>query len=304
VRVLRDGIMHPIKDVAAVHGKGILDHARNITKRYGVSTGFNSLDAFLRGGGLLPGLLYSIGARPGMGKTNLLLNIAKSIAETGTPTAFFSLELSMERVLERLAYMESGIDYMQHWRDKQPLTDAEIKLLTTSIQRLQKLPIYVRDTPRLTASDIKDSLTRESHLGCKVALIDYLHILKSETKTFNREREVGKSVESIRDYAKELGIACVLACQLNRQVEESPPFTPALHSFRDTGTIEQVSFMVWALYRQDYYSQAGMLKDEDGIVPALNHKLDVMILKNQDGPTGVVKLDFQGETGRIKDEVV
>jgi replicative DNA helicase len=293
-------LLLPIRDIAVVEGPGILDRAKNVTKRWGLSSGFETLDNYLRGGGFTKGLTYIVGGRPGMGKTNVLLNMARNVAAEGNPIAIFSLELTKERVLERLAYMEAGIDLMYHWREKVDLSSEEIQKLTSAIQRLQKLPIHVRDSTRLTATDVRITLEREAELGIKLFLIDYLHIMGTETNTFNRERQIGTTIESVRDNAKNLNIPCVIACQLNRQVEEAAPFIPALKDFRDSGTIEQVAFMVLALYRRDYYYLQGLLGEDEGIV-GVDNTLDMLILKNQDGPTGTATLKFDAATGRIND---
>lgn len=288
-----------IKKLATVEGPKLLEQARNVTTRYGISTGYEVLDNFYRGGGLLPGLTYILGARPGMGKTNLILNLAKNISHNGYPTAIFSLELTKERVLERLAYAEAGIDFMSHYQLREPMSELEINKLVQSIKALQELPIYVEDSTRLTPTRIREILEREADKGIKVFFIDYLHILGHESKTFNREREVGISIETIRDTAKTLGISCVVAAQLNRAAEDSSPYIPSLKNLRDSGAVEQVAFSVMLMYRKDYYVQSGMITGEEGEELGLDGTLDVIVAKNQDGLTGVATLKFDGSTGRI-----
>ncbi len=296
-----------ISDVAALHGQEILYHAEHVTERYGLSTGYDAVDSLLRGGGLLPGLLYTVGGRPGIGKSQLLLNILLNIAQGQTPVALFSLELSKERVLERLAYMIAEVDYLSHWREGREMGKSELKAIEEAIYLLKSLPIYIRDTVRLRPNQVRATMMEERDLGVQVIAVDYLHIMGADGATYGRERQIGATVEAVRDNAKDLGVACVLACQLNRAVEEHAPYIPSLNNFRDSGAIEQVSYVVMALYRQDYYAQAGMFNpDEHDYIswnpdgtPLLDGKMDVKILKNQDGAVGTAKLTFDAPTGRI-----
>lgn len=301
------GFLH-IKDLATLEGLNILARAKNVTKRYGISTGFNRLDNYLRGGGLLPGLTYILGGRPGMGKTYFLLNLAVNIARQDKPIAIFSLELSKERVLERLAYMISGIDFLGHWQAQKDMSNEQLDKLTSSIKELQELPIYIRDSVRIGAKEIKRALEIEAAQGIKVFMVDYLHIMGNDKNIWVREREIGTTIEALRDHAKTLNMIGIVASQLNRAVEDHAPFVPSLANFRDSGAIEQVAFCVLALYRKDYYMQAKMFQPEDEGAnygpdgePILDGKLDVLILKNQEGGTGIAKLQFEGNTGIISD---
>ena len=293
--------------MAALHGEKILEQAEHVTERYGISTGYDPLDNFLRGGGLLPGLLYTIGGRPGIGKSQFILNILLNMAQAKIPVALFSLELSKERVLKRLAYMIAGIDYLEHWQKKIEMSKRELKAIEEAIYLLQSLPIYIRDTVRLRPNQVRETMEQEQALGVQVIAIDYLHIMAPDGTQYGRERQIGATVEAVRDYSKDLNMACLLACQLNREVEEHAPYIPKLSNFRDSGAIEQVSFCVMGLYRQDYYSQAGMFNaDEHDYIewtpdgqPVLNKRMDVFILKNQDGQSGKASLNFDAPTGRI-----
>lgn len=285
-------------------GDEIVHRAENITKRFGHSTGLDPLDNLLRGGGLLPGLLYVCAGRPGMGKTTFLLNLAHNLALQDVPTVVFSLELSNLRLVERLAYQQAGIDYMEHWRSGVPLEAAQMERLHGALNDLKQLPLYAKDTTGMTPGDVVR--TMESYgekLGLQAMLIDYLHIMRPDDRVFgSREREVGVMVERIRDVAKTLNVTCVLACQLNREVEESAPYFPMLRHLRDSGAIEQVAYSVWALYRKDYYVLNGMLEPgeeaTDGIV-TLDNTLQVCILKQQDGPTGTAALHYQAGVGKV-----
>lgn len=286
-------------------GDEILERAKHITQRYGISTGYVTLDNLLRGGGLLPGLLYVLAGRPGMGKTTFLLNLAYNCAKQGIPTVVFSLELTNARMIERLAYMLSGINYMEHWMTGTPLSDADIERLKEAMQELQVLPLLARDSAGMTPGDIARTMQAYAeNLNIKVMCVDYLHIMRSDERIYAREREIGTMIEKLRDHAKTLGVACVVACQLNREVEESPPYIPALKHLRDSGAIEQVAYSVWALYRRDYYLQNGMLDSEeevdDGVV-ILDNVLQVALLKQQDGPMGTARLHYEAGTGKVKD---
>lgn len=287
-------------------GDEILHRARNITKRFGHSTGYKALDNLLRGGGVLPGLLYICAGRPGMGKTTFLLNLAHNFAAQEIPTVVFSLELNNLRLVERLAYQQSGIDYMEHWRTQSPLDAAEMERLEDALARLRSLPLFAKDTTGMTPGDVVRTMEYYGKtLGLKVMLIDYLHIMRPDDRVFgSREREIGVMVERIRDVAKNLNVTCILACQLNREVEESAPYFPMLRHLRDSGAIEQVAYSVWALYRKDYYVLNGMLVPDDeaadGII-TLDNTLNVCLLKQQDGPTGTASLQYRAGVGKVSD---
>lgn len=295
--------LYSLSDITKKHGGEIMRRAQNITERYGIGTGWQELDNLLRGGGLLKGLLYVVGGRPGMGKTTFMQNMAVNIARQGIPVAVFSCELTSQRLLERLAYQEAGINYAEHYRTGVPLSEAQLNGLRETIRELAKLPIYVQDTAGITPSGIASSMAQyRNQFGLKVMFIDYLHIMRPDGKIFGggREREIGTMVEVVRDTAKTLGIACVLASQLNRAGEDKPPFLPNLTNLRDSGSIEQVAYAVFALYRQDYYVQNGMMPaDEEGNSPAMNESIDVIVLKQQDGPMGSAHLKFEEGTGKV-----
>lgn len=297
--------LYSLGELAETFGGEILRRGRNITERYGMTTGWTALDNMLRGGGLLPGLLYIVAGRPGMGKTTFMQNMAVQMGKSNIPSAIFSLEVSKERLLERLAYQECGIDYMEHYRSQLPLSEAQLEGLANAIRSLAQLPIYVKDTAGMTPNAIVETMReyRET-FGLKAMFIDYLHIMRNDGTVFGggREREIGTLVERIRDAAKELEVACILMSQMNRATEERPPFIPTLANLRDSGSIEQVAYCVMSLYRKDYYVVAGMMpEDADGNPQTLDESLDVLVLKQQDGPQGVARLHFIDGTGRIVD---
>lgn len=293
-----------LANITNYYGGEIMRRAEKITERYGIGTGWDELDNLLRGGGLLKGLLYVVGGRPGAGKTTFMQNMAVNIARQQVPVAIFSCELSSERLLERLAYQEAGIDQSYHYRNKIPLNQTQLDHLRATLRELSTLPIFVQDTAGMTPSMIRDSMTkfRDIH-GLQVMFIDYLHIMRPDGKIFGggREREIGIMVEVVRDTAKSLGIACVLASQLNRAGEEKAPFIPALANLRDSGSIEQVAYAVLALYRRDYYVLSGQMPvDDEGNTVALDGSMDVIVLKQQDGSMGSAHLKFTSETGKVE----
>lgn len=297
--------IYSLGELVEAYGGELIRRGKNISERYGMSTGWNALDNMLRGGGLLPGLLYIVAGRPGMGKTTFMQNMALNIARQGTAVVVFSLEVSKERLLERMAYHEAGIDYMALQRSGQNMSEGQVEAFTNALLRLAELPVYIKDSAGMTPNTVADTLRAwKSEHDFKVMFVDYLHIMRIDERIFGggREREIGTLVERIRDEAKEQGIACVLLSQMNRETEHTPPFIPALSNLRDSGSIEQVAYCVMALYRRDYYVIAGMMPpDEDGNQAALDEVLDVMVIKQQDGPQGTAKLHFIDGTGRMED---
>ena len=299
--------IYSLGELVERYGGELVRRGKNIKERYGLSTGWNNLDDMLRGGGLLSGLTYIIAGRPGMGKTTFMQNMAVNLAKQGIPVIIFSLEVGKERLLERLAYQVAGIDYMALQRANQNMSEAQVEVFTNALKWLAQLPIYIKDSAGVTPNNVAETVRAwKQEYEFKVMFIDYLHIMRIDERIFGggREREIGSMVERVRDEAKELGVTCVLMSQMNREVETKPPFIPTLANLRDSGSIEQVAYCVMALYRKDYYVLAGMMPpDEDGNTPVLDECLDVLIIKQQDGPQGVAKLHFNDATGYIKDLV-
>ena len=250
----------------------------------GVETGF--LDFDKKTAGLQPGDLILIGARPSMGKTVFLLNIAQHAAvNRGVPTAFFSLEMSKEQLGNRLLSAQSGVD-AQRLRTG-ALMDEDWDRLSMSISPLSKAPLFIDDTPGISVSEMRAKCRRlkiEKNLG--LVVVDYLQLMSAsaQSRPESRQLEISEISRSLKGLAKELSVPMLVAAQLSRAVESRKDHRPLLSDLRESGAIEQDADVVAFLFREEYYNPDTLKK---------NHA-EVIIAKQRNGPTGTVELTFLG----------
>ena len=254
----------------------------------GVSTGFTDFDR--RTSGLQPSDLIIIAGRPAMGKTAFSLNIAQNVgARVGRPVAVFSLEMSKEQLVTRMLCAEARVDATKLRtgflrRDDWPL-------LTKAASTLSEARIYIDDTPAQTSLDIRSKARRlRAELGdLGLIIIDYLQLMQGRRGSENRQQEVSEMTRALKGLAKELEVPVVALSQLSRAVESRKPPRPQLSDLRESGAIEQDADVVCMIYRDEVYDEDTMDK---GIA-------EIIITKQRNGPTGVVKLAFQGEFTRF-----
>ncbi|MCL2215581.1 MAG: replicative DNA helicase [Defluviitaleaceae bacterium] len=248
----------------------------------GVETGFFDFDK--RTAGLQPSDLILVGARPSMGKTAFLLNIAQHAAvKRGVPTAVFSLEMSKEQLGNRMLAMESGVD-AQKLRTGS-LTDEDWDKISMSMGNLSNAPLYIDDTPGLSVTEMRAKCRRlkiEKNLG--LVVIDYLQLMTTTGRTESRQLEISEISRSLKGIAKELNVPLLVAAQLSRAVEARKDHRPMLSDLRESGAIEQDADVVTFLYRDEYYNPETLKK---------NHA-EVIIAKQRNGPTGTVELMYLG----------
>jgi len=256
---------------------------RNKGTLRGVSTGFKSLDAKLSG--LQKSDMIVLAARPAMGKTTLALNMAHHIASKDKkPVLVFSLEMSKEQLVDRLLAAESGIDSMKLRTGN--LTDADFAKLGEAMGVLSEAPIYIDDTPGITALEMRTKARREQHkhsLG--LIVIDYLQLMSGGSKSDGRVQEISEISRGIKALARELDVPVIALSQLSRSVESRHPQIPQLSDLRESGSIEQDADLVMFLYREDYYNPETERK----------HIADLFISKHRNGPTGQVEMYFHPE---------
>src|ERR1700751_5081406 len=291
-------------------------------KLSGIATGLRDLDTKM--GGLQPSDLVIVAGRPGMGKTALATNIAYNVARAyrgelqadgtnktvnGGVVGFFSCEMSAEQLATRIIAERTGIPSSSIRRGGISENDFE-KIRDYSIE-LQSLPFYVDETGGLSISQLTARARRlKRQKGLDLLVVDYIQLLQGSGKrgNDNRVQEVTEITTSLKALAKELNIPVIALSQLSRQVESRDDKHPQLSDLRESGSIEQDADVVLFVYREEYYLQnkepkPGTAEHEKWQLDmelALG-KAEVIIAKQRHGPTGTVKLQFEGQFTRFSD---
>jgi len=254
----------------------------------GVPSGFRDLDRVL--GGFQRSDLLILAARPGVGKTSLMLTFALRAAEKRKVVALFSLEMSAEQLVQRLVAQVSGID-AQRLRLGQ-LKDEEWPAFAEAIGHLSELPIYIDDTPSITVLQLRTKCRRlTSERGLDMIFVDYLQLMDSDFRSENRVQEVSYISRSMKGLAREIDVPLMTASQLSRAVEQRQDKHPVLSDLRDSGSLEQDADIVMFIYRDELYN-------ENTESPNI---ADLMIAKHRSGPTGTVQLYFNKRLTQFTD---
>ena len=247
----------------------------------GIPTGFTDFD--LMTSGLQRGDLIIIAARPSMGKSTLVLNMAQNIAiEQELPVAIFSLEMPTQQVLLRMLAAEAQINF-SHLRTGN-LTGEDWTGLTQAVSSLMSVPIFINDTRGVTVQTLRAEGRRlkGEHTDLAVIIVDYLQLLSGSGRYTGRVEEISDISRALKTLAWELDTPIIACSQLSREVEKRPDKRPLLSDLRESGAIEQDADLVAFLYREDYYDEAA---DDQGTA-------DLIIKKQRNGPTGTVRLEF------------
>jgi replicative DNA helicase len=257
----------------------------------GLPTGYEDLDAAI--GGMRDGELIVIGARPGNGKSLLLLCIADHVAtRLALPVLFSSLEMSEHELTQRRVSATARVPLTNIVRHC--VTDREWELIRRTQADLMNTSLFVDDTPSATLAHIKSKLRAMERAGnpARLAVIDYLGFMKTAT-TESRQQAIADLVRGCKNQiAREFNIPVILAAQLNRLVDSRTDKRPQLSDFRESGEIEQSANIAILLHREDYYERESPRAGE----------IDLLILKNRQGPSPcTVTLCFEGHYGRIID---
>lgn len=263
----------------------------------GIDSGFNSLDAILNG--FHPTDLIIVAARPGMGKTALVVQSAKNIAERGIPVAIFSLEMGSKQLIERLAIAESEIESDKIKKGK--VDPLEFRIFSDACGKLSKLPLYIDDTAMLSIVELRARCMRlKAKHGIQLIVIDYLQLVRgvtAEGKGMNRDQEIGMITRTLKGIAKELEIPVIAISQLSRGVEtRGGDKRPQLSDLRESGSIEQDADIVFFLYRPEYYK---ITQDSEGF--PTNGLCEVIIAKHRNGALDTAKLKFIGKFTKFTD---
>jgi replicative DNA helicase len=257
---------------------------RDKNKLRGIPTGFKELDNVLAG--LQRSDLIILAARPSMGKTTLVQNIAQHVAvKEGIPVGFFSLEVSKEQLIDSWLASESGVD---SWKLRTGnLDDSDFPKINEAMARLSEAPIFIDDSAMANVLEMRTKARRlQSEHDLGLIIIDYLQLM-SGTKSGNdgRTQEVSEISRGLKGLARELNVPVIALSQLSRSVESRSPAIPQLSDLRESGSIEQDADVVMFIYRDDYYRK-------DSEKPNI---ADILIKKHRNGPIGEVELYFQPE---------
>ena len=272
------------------------ERMKNTGEITGIPTGYIDLDRMTSG--LHSDELIILAARPSVGKTAFVLNIAKNVAtKTNETVAIFSLEMSAESLVNRMLCSEGSIDASNMRNGR--LTEEELRSYFVASGTLSNAPIYIDDTPGIRVSEIRAKCRRlkqeRNNLG--LIVIDYLQLIEGNGRE-SRQQEVSEISRNLKKLAKELSVPVIALSQLSRGVEQRQDKRPVMSDIRESGSIEQDADIVAFLYRDDYYRQE---PDEDGNVPQQesNNIIEVIIEKNRSGPRGTVELMFIKEYNKF-----
>ncbi len=253
----------------------------------GVPTGFSDID--FRLSGLQDANLIILAARPGTGKTAMVLNIAQHVSVAQKlPVGIFSLEMSKEELVDRLLVSQADIDA---WRLKTgKLSDEDFDKLSEAMGELAEAPLFIDDTPGMNILEMRTKARRlQMEHGVKLIIVDYLQLADSGRRFDNRVQEVSVISQSLKNLARELRVPVLACSQLSRAVEARGTRVPELSDLRESGSIEQDADVVMFIYREE--------QDQANWGAQIPTKL--RIAKHRNGPLGEVDLIFRGDRIRF-----
>jgi replicative DNA helicase len=253
----------------------------------GLATDFYDLDDMT--GGLQPGELIIVAARPSMGKTTFALNLTERAASHGGVIAFFSLEMSNQQVIQNMLCCRAQIDGQAMRRGR--ITDQQYKRLQEEAARLYETPIYVDDTPGISITQLRAKcrrLKQKHDIG--LVVVDYLQLMSGGARYESRQQEISAISRGLKSIARELSLPVIALSQLNRDVENRDDHRPRMSDLRESGAIEQDADVIILLHRDDYYKPT---EQNAGLA-------QIIIAKQRNGPTGEVVLRFFREYMRFE----
>ncbi|MBS1181815.1 MAG: dnaC [Proteobacteria bacterium] len=288
----------------------------------GIATGLSDLDRTM--GGLQRSDLIILAARPAMGKTSLVTNIAFNVANAyeaaeqpdgslktvnGGIVGFFSLEMSSEQLATRILAEQSEVSSSDIRRGN--IDENQFAKLAAVAQRMQTLPLYIDHTGGISIAQLAARARRlKRQRGLDVVIVDYLQLLSGSSKSAQngRVQEITEITTGLKALAKELAVPIIALSQLSRQVESRDDKRPQLSDLRESGSIEQDADVVMFIYRDEYYMQSRMPKEGteeffkwQAEMDRVTGKAEVIIGKQRHGPTGTVQLAFDASVTRFSD---
>ena len=278
VQKRNSGEFVPIRQVVMNALKKIEAASKSTGRVTGVATGFYDLD--FKTSGMQPADLVLIAARPSMGKTAFVLNIAQHVAfRLNETVAIFSLEMSKEQLVNRMFSLESNVD-AQNLRNG-TLSDAEWEKLIESAGVIGKSNLIIDDTAGISISELRSKCRKfKLEHNLKMIIIDYFQLMSGSGRSESRQQEISEISRSLKSLARELNVPVLALSQLSRAVEQRPDKRPMMSDLRESGAIEQDADVIMFIYRDDYYNKDS---EKKGIS-------EIIIGKQRNGPIGTVEL--------------
>ena len=285
---------------------------RNEEGIVGVPTGLKDLDDRL--GGLHQSDLIIIAGRPSMGKTalatNIAFNAAKKIQENGKKSsiAFFSLEMSSEQLSTRILAEQSRIKSNDIRRGR--ISDEQFDKFIETSKDISELPLYIDETPAISIASMSNRARRIKRLfGLDMIVVDYIQLMRGTLNNKDgRVQEISEITQGLKAIAKELSVPVVALSQLSRAVEQRDDKKPQLSDLRESGSIEQDADVVMFVYREAYYLERKQPKlgsiehaEWQSKMNDVNGLADIILGKQRHGPTGTIKVEFEGIYTKFKD---
>ena len=259
----------------------------------GVPTDFIELDELT--GGLHPGQMIIVAARPAMGKSTLAVDFCRSASMHSRradgsliPSCYFSLEMGRMELMMRILAAESGVE-LTKLRGGRQMNDRDWKDVAVAYNPVSEAPMFIDDSPHLTMPEIRSKALRmkqQHNLGLMV--IDYLQLMSSGKRVESRQQEVSEFSRSLKLLAKELDVPVVAVAQLNRGPEQRTGNKPQMSDLRESGSLEQDADIIMLLHRPEYYNP----EDRSG-------EADIIVAKHRNGQTRTIPVAFQGHLARF-----
>ena len=258
----------------------------------GVPTGFKDLDEMTSG--FQPGDLVIIAARPGVGKTSFVMNIAVNAAkQTASSVGVFSLEMSKEQLFLRLLTSEARVD--AHRLRTGYLGEQDYDKIALALTDLHEVKVFIDDTPAIGVLEMRAKSRRlKMEHGLNLLVIDYLQLMQGGGRFESRQQELASISRSLKILAKELGIPIIALSQLSRAAESRSDHRPQLSDLRESGALEQDADIVMFIYREEMYGTPGERS------PDSENKATIIVGKQRNGPTGDVDLAFLKQYTRFE----
>ena len=272
---MRQVVLRTLKNIEAA--------AKSQGRITGIATGFRDLDYKLAG--LQKQALIVLAARPAMGKTAFVLNMAEYIAlHSKVPTVIFNLEMSKESLVTRMLSMNSRVESQSI--STGDLKDSEWADLMESARNIGESPLIIEDPPGITISELRSKCRKlKLERGLGLIIIDYLQLMNGNGRTESRQQEISEISRALKGLARELDVPVIALSQLSRAVENRPDKRPMMSDLRESGAIEQDADVVMFIYRDEYYNPN---TEDPGIT-------EIIIGKHRAGPTGTIKLKWMGD---------
>jgi replicative DNA helicase len=279
-----------IEDILTVELDKLHALSREGTSLTGTPSGFKDLDEIT--GGFQPGNLIIIAARPAMGKSALVCNIAeKAAVDHDRPVALFSLEMAEAELAQRFVAAQARIKG-EELRKGRVAEERWSKILKAS-DRLAKAPLWIDDSSDVGLLEIR-AKARRLHTQCAnglgLIIVDYLQLMRTDSRYDNRVTAIGELSRGLKVLARELGVPVIALSQLSRAVEQRSPKKPLLSDLRESGNLEQDADLVMFIYRDDYYEKENSERPGEA---------DLIIAKHRNGATDDIVLTFQQEYPRF-----